>query len=243
LPAAGGIEGGAVERDALTVDRDHSGVEVPQVRVAQVQELGRGHAPILPDAACPSARSYRRAISVPGKNWGATPAEQAQAFPCDRHLADPDDAYFRAVSVDAPASVVFRWLCQLRLAPYSYDWIDNLGRRSPQTLVPGVDELAVGQRFAIIFRLVEFERDRHLTILLRNSPLFGDVAVTYLVMPETEERCRLIAKLLVRYPGPAPLAVLERALLPAGDLVMMRRQLLNLKGLAEASVSSPASRP
>ena len=164
-------------------------------------------------------------------------------FPCDPHLPDADDACFRAVTVDAPAPVVFRWLCQLKLAPYSYDWIDNWGRRSPQQLVPGVEELEIGQRFATIFRLVDFEPDRQITLLLQNSRIFGDVALTYLVATEREDRCRLVVKLLVRYPGPVPLTLLTRALLPAGDLVMMRRQLLNLKRLAEASVSSPASRP
>ncbi len=178
-----------------------------------------------------------------GKHWGTTSAEQAQAFPCDCVLPDADDASFRAVSIDAPPPVVFRWLCQLRLAPYSYDWIDNLGRRSPQELIPGVEDLELGQRFMTFFRLVDFERDRQITVLLRDSPVFGDVAVTYLVAPAGDDRSRLVAKLLVRYPGPAPYRFLARSLLPAGDLVMMRRQLLNLKRLAEASVSSPASRP
>ena len=80
------------------------------------------------------------------EDWGSTAAERAEPFPCDRLLADPDAAMFRAVDVEAPAAVSFRWLCQLRAAPYSYDKLDNLGRRSPQALTPGLDELEVGQR-------------------------------------------------------------------------------------------------
>ena len=69
---------------------------------------------------------------VIGDRWGATDAEVATAQPCDV-LAGPDArAADRAISIDAPVDVVFRWCCQLRAAPYSYDWIDNLGRRSPR---------------------------------------------------------------------------------------------------------------
>lgn len=159
-------------------------------------------------------------------------------FPCDLHLPGADDACFRAVTVDAPAPVVFRWLCQLRLAPYSYDWVDNWGRRSPPELVPGVEELEPGQRVMSIFRLVEFEADRHLTlVLVRARRLLGDVAVSYVVVPDGADRCRLVVKLLVSHPGPGVLRPLVRWVGPLGDLVMMRRQLLNLKGLAEQEVA------
>lgn len=60
------------------------------------------------------------------RTWGSTEAERARQYPCDRWLVDPDDVCFRAIDVAAQPAVVFRWLCQLRAAPYSYDWIDNL---------------------------------------------------------------------------------------------------------------------
>jgi len=35
---------------------------------------------------------------------------------------------WRGVGVEAPVEAVWPWVAQVRLAPYSYDWIDNLGR-------------------------------------------------------------------------------------------------------------------
>lgn len=159
-------------------------------------------------------------------------------FACDGVLADPDDALWRAVTVDAPAAVVFRWLCQLRVAPYSYDLIDNLGRRSPQQLTPGLAELEAGQRVMTIFTLVSFERDAQITVRItraRARRIFGDVVVTYAVLRAGDGGTRLVAKLVVRH-ARGPVGWLMRAVLPWGDLVMMRRQLLNLRRLAEARV-------
>jgi len=86
-----------------------------------------------------------------------------------------------------------------------------------------------------IFKLVEFEPDRHLTIVMttpRAIALFGEVAGSYVILPQGEQRCRLIAKLLVRYPKRGPWRAM-RWFLPWGDLFMMRKQLLTLKRLAE----------
>ena len=172
--------------------------------------------------------------STLARTWGSTAAERALAYPCDRYLADPDGTYFRAVSVDAPPRVVFRWLCQLRATPYSYDWLDNLGRRSPQALTPGLERLEVGQTFMTMFELVEFELDKHLTLLARRFRwVFGEVCVTYMVAPAGEEGCRLVVKLVGRYPHGAAGRLLLQPTLPWLDLFMMRRQLLNLKELAE----------
>ncbi len=170
------------------------------------------------------------------RTWGTTPEERRLVFPCDRSVERPKAAVYRGVTVRARPEAVFRWLCQLRVAPYSYDWIDNLGRRSPRSLTPGLDRLAVGQRVMTIFELVDFEPNRHLTIRLipgsRATRLYGDITASYLIMPQGPGRCRLLAKLSIAYPR-GWIGRLGRALLPWGDLIMMRRQLLNLKALAE----------
>ena len=98
--------------------------------------------------------------------------------------------------MDAPVETLFRWLCQLRVAPYSYDWLDNRGRRSPRTLTPGLEELEVGQRFMTIFRLAEFEPGRSITVV-HDGPLFGRVVGTYEVdlhRPATQPAVRAAAR-------------------------------------------------
>lgn len=58
--------------------------------------------------------------------WNTTPKEHMAAYPSDAYVPLPRCRLTRAVNVQAPADVTFRWICQLKLAPYSYDWIDNL---------------------------------------------------------------------------------------------------------------------
>lgn len=116
------------------------------------------------------------------RDWGSTAGERTQALPCDALLGAPDAVLHRAVDVAAPVTTTYRWLCQLRAAPYSYDLIDNRGRRSPQTLTAGLEHLEVGQRMQTIFSLVSFEPGRSLT-MQTSSPRFGHVACTYVATP------------------------------------------------------------
>lgn len=163
--------------------------------------------------------------------WGTREEEIAAAWPCDARAQPSEVSYFRGIDVDAAPERVFRWLCQLKVAPYSYDWIDNLGRRSPRSLTPGAGALASGQRFMQIFRLAAFEEGRYLTLETRPSRWTGQTLVTYQSLPR-DGGTRLLARLRVVYPAP-PLGWLGRIGLPLGDWIMMRKQLLTLKALAE----------
>jgi hypothetical protein len=172
------------------------------------------------------------------ETWGTFPHERAEVFPCDDLIERPDGVLFRGVDVTAPSELVFRWICQLRVAPYSYDWIDNLGRQSPRQLVPGLDKLEVGQRFVTIFRLVSFQNGRSITIE-STTAAFGCVAVTYSVIPTSAQRCRLVAKVAFQT-ARGLFGLMMRQLLPAGDLIMMRKQLLTLKALSERDAGQPS---
>lgn len=174
---------------------------------------------------------WRTTVRDAGLRWGSTPDEEAASYPCDEVLPDAEHWLYRAIDVDAPAATAFRWVCQLRVAPYSYDWIDNWGRRSPRTLTPGLEDVRVGQTAMTMFEIVDVEPGESLTVRSTHST-FGEVAATYRVVPLGADRSRLVVKLGV-IPPDGVRGTLLRDVLPLGDLVMMRKQLRTLASLAE----------
>jgi hypothetical protein len=90
-----------------------------------------------------------------------------------------------------------------------------------------------------IFKLVEFEKNRHLTIVMDNEraiAMFGNIAASYVIYPITETTCRLVLKGHIRYPKNRFLSWI-RYVMPWGDLFMMRQQFLRLKNLAECQAN------
>ena len=172
-------------------------------------------------------------------SWNATDEDWWPPYPCDRYVDGPHREMMRAVDIQAPADVAYRWVCQLQVAPYSYDWLDNWGRRSPRQLTPGADHVALGQSF-LIGPIVEFKEDRHLTAVIEppHSRVFGACSITYSVKSTGPASCRLVVKLDV--PCRARWEEVRAFLLAWGDLIMMRKQLLTLKTLAEKTAQTQA---
>ncbi|MDH5638443.1 MAG: hypothetical protein OEZ04_08130 [Nitrospinota bacterium] len=173
-------------------------------------------------------------------SWGVTDEEQTLKYAVDDLGLPGDKALFRGISINAPSAVVFRWLCQLRAAPYSYDLLDNFGRQSPRELTPGLDDLAAGQTFMFIFNLERFETNKSIT--LRVKPFIslggrmGDTALSYDIVDAGAGSVRLLVKIVIKYAW-GPLSWPTRLALPPGDLVMMRKQLFTIKELAERQAS------
>jgi hypothetical protein len=160
-----------------------------------------------------------------GDRWGVTEAETARAYPCDALVVSPALRAWRGVSVGAPAEAVWPWVAQVRIAPYSYDWIDNAGRRSPRRLVD-LPEPQVGEAFTTaagrrMGRIVSVDPGTQLTGRIMGAYM------SYVLAPQEDGSTRLLLKVVMQTNRWAAIG------LCVGDLVMARRQLLTLKRLAE----------
>ena len=160
-----------------------------------------------------------------GDRWGVTEAEVRRRYGCDDFVSEPTMQAWRGVTVHADAATVWARLRQVRLAPYSYDLVDNLGRRSPREL-RDVPEPAPGDPFTRAFgrdqgTVVAVDPGRELTARIMGAHM------SYAVVPHAGAT-RLLLKVVART---------SRVLAPAialGDLPMARKQLLTLKALAES---------
>ncbi|AEE47579.1 hypothetical protein [Cellulomonas fimi] len=178
--------------------------------------------------------------------WGARPDEVERRYACDDLATDQPLRLVRAVDVAAPVPTAFAWLGQLRVAPYSYDLLDNGGRRSPRTRTVRPQELVAGTTMMRIFELVCVEADEHLTLRIvepRALRAFGPVVMTYAVRPDGPGRSRYVAVLRVGSPTGGRADAVRRELLAWGDLVMMRKQLRTLAALAGREALSGARAP
>ncbi|MBW0105049.1 polyketide cyclase [Pseudonocardia sp. KRD291] len=160
-----------------------------------------------------------------GDRWGVRDGEILRPYPCDDFVTASALQLWRGVTVEAPAEVVWPWVAQIRLAPYSYDWVDNLGRRSPRELA-GLSEPQVGERFTTaggreLGRIVSVTPGTQLT-----GTIIG-AFMSYVVLPQDRDTTRLLLKVVMQINRWVGIG------LSVGDLVMARRQLLNFKNLAE----------
>ena len=166
---------------------------------------------------------------VIGDRWGVTEAEVRRRYGCDDLVTEPTLEAWRGVTVHADPAAVWARVRQVRVAPYSYDLVDNLGRRSPRELLE-LDDPAPGDPFTRALgrdqgRVVVVDPGRELTATIMGAHM------SYVVQP-AGPGTRLLLKVVARTrPGLAPV-------LSLGDLVMARKQLLTLKELAEQDAAT-----
>ena len=104
----------------------------------------------IPAAAAVAAGVYWLVIRPWYFRWGTEETERARSWPGDELVATPFARAIRAVTVNAPADRVWRWVMQIgrdRGGFYSHTWLENLvgaDIRNVEHLIPGLPDRQPG---------------------------------------------------------------------------------------------------
>lgn len=169
------------------------------------------------------------------QDWGSTPDEVEGVVVGDDLLPDARVVATRSIDLSAAPAEVFPWLVQMgfgRAGWYSYDWIDNLGRRSARRIHPEWQDLAQGDPIpggpiAFEASVVEPPHGFVMSYLDKLLPLHRIHFVLAFDLRAKGAGTRLVTRASIRIDGPLG-RFIERFVLGPGDGVMVRKQLLNL---------------
>jgi len=169
--------------------------------------------------------------------WGATDEEVARTMPGDEFVENPTFNATRAVTINAPPELVWPWLVQIgcnRAGWYSYDWIDNPGKSSADSIIPELQNLKEGDKIPMtpdgkMYFSVH-------TIVPNHYMLWGEPGgmswLWYLYQIE-ENKTRLITRVRLKYEWTDPI-IFGYLCLDVGDIIMMRKCMLGIKERAES---------
>ena len=168
--------------------------------------------------------------------WGATTEEAGSRLPGDELLEEADGVSTRAVTIGAPATVVWPWLAQMGPSPrggaYTYDWIENLlglDMHSADRVLLEFQHPEVGDTIALGPNRIRIERVEPGRVLAWRSE-DGNWVWTF-VLDESDGATRLISR--NRYRLPTLAARVSMLPMEPGSLLMERRMLRGIKERAE----------
>jgi hypothetical protein len=170
--------------------------------------------------------------------WGATDEELARALPGDELVSTPTFNATRAISIAAPPERVWPWLVQVgsrRAGWYSYDLLDNLGRRSARRIIPELQQLTPGD-------VVPMSPDgkQGINVYSVDAPHSmvwgtpGDTSWVWQLDELPNGTTRLITRIRSRIQW-TPISIAYSALMEVGDFWMIRKMLHGLRERAEGS--------
>lgn len=143
----------------------------------------------------------------------------------------------RTVGIDARPQDIFPWLKQLRIAPYSYDFIDNGRRKSPGFIIENLPPLRINTHFLLAFHISEFEEDSFIVCRFCepvNPPFSLSLQGLYIEyrIAENDNDTRLWCKVTGYIKRNAVSGVFFSAFALVNK-IMMTRQLKNIKKYSE----------
>jgi hypothetical protein len=172
---------------------------------------------------------------------GATQEEVSLTLPGDVLVSRPTFNATRAITIAAPPERVWPWLVQVgvtRAGWYSYDLLDNLGRRSARRIIPELQQLAVGDLLPMSpdgrhgIRVLDLDPPHS---MVWGTP--GDTTWSWRLNRNPDGSTRLITRVRSRYRWWSP-SIAFSVLLEFADIWMMRKMLRNLRDRAEGHAGS-----
>ena len=178
--------------------------------------------------------------------WGATDDEIKRSMPGDDIVGKPSFNATRAVTITAPAENIYPWIVQMgvnRAGWYSYDLLDNLGRRSSESILPEHQNIQVGN-------LIPMSPDGKAGLWVKDFKnnewvlwwdKIGDTSWAWGIYSDGDTHSRLVTRVRVKYRWFSP-AILFNLIIEFLDIMMMRKCMLGIKRRAEVkSLTKPSA--
>jgi hypothetical protein len=186
--------------------------------------------------------------------WGATDSEISEPLPGDDFKPDAEVQVTHAITIDAPASYVWKWLIQIgqgRGGFYSYSALENmigLRVRNADHIDSVLQDLRVGDfvrsapvnwlggKYKDLTGWFVVEMDPERALVLRDEIDRGTWA--FILRPVTQESTRLIIRARGSKPDTLPMMAFNYAVFEPAHFIMERKMLLTLKQNAEAGYAA-----
>ena len=183
--------------------------------------------------------------------WGATPQEIQSSVIGDDLCHDATLIATRSITISAPPQDVFPWIRQMgfgRAGWYSYDWLDNLGRKSATSIHDEWQSVVAGDKIPsgpISFTAAIVDAPRHFVLEIQSidkkSPRLH-FTLAY-ELRDDPQGTRLVTRMRSRIRLPLG-SLIEKLILGPGDGIMLRRQLLTIeKNASNNSSELPHNHP
>ena len=170
--------------------------------------------------------------------WGATDDEIRRSMPGDEIVGKPSFNATRALTINAPAENIYPWIVQMgvtRAGWYSYDLLDNLGRKSAERVMAEHQSIKVGDVIPLSpdgkqgMWVKEFSKNKSMLWWDKK----GDCSWVWQIYADGENRSRLVTRVRTKYRWFSP-AVAFNLLIEFFDILMMRKCMLGIRRRAEA---------
>jgi hypothetical protein len=194
--------------------------------------LGAGLGAIVVLASAALAIVLYLTVVQPWYNrWGATDEEVAMAMPGDDLIEDAKTVT-RAIQIAAPPEAVWPWLVQLGFGKagwYSYDWIDNDGIPSADTILPEFQNLEVGDRILMMpemgFTVTSIDPNRSIVSLLET----GNTSWSLGLYPQQGGGTRLVSRWRNHWGMITPATAVFVAITSPGTFIMEQKMLREIR--------------